>query len=55
MLNGKAIAISTPFLFKMLVNVEGGKDLGRDLNVVNSALLLVDSQVRLPILLLLAY
>jgi ABC-type multidrug transport system fused ATPase/permease subunit len=55
MLAGKAVTISTPFLFKMLVDVVGGKDLGRDLNVANSALLLADSPVRLPVLLLLAY
>ena len=55
MLTGKPVTISTPFQFKMLVDVMDGKDLGRDLNVVNSALLLADSPVHLPILLLLAY
>ncbi len=55
MLTRKAVTISTPFLFKMLVDVLNGKDLGRDLNVVNSALLLADSLVHLPILLLLEY
>ena len=54
MLTGKPVTISTPFHFKMLVDVMDGKDLGRDLNIVNSALLLADSPVRLPILLLLA-
>jgi len=55
MLTRKAVTISTPFLFKMLVDVLNGKDLGRDLNVLNSALLLTDLLVHLPILLLLAY
>jgi len=55
MLAGKAVTISTPFLFKMLVDVVGGRDLGRDLDVANSALLLADSPVRLPVLLLLLY
>jgi hypothetical protein len=55
MLTGKAVTISTSFLFKMLVDVVGGKDFGRDLNVASSALLLADSLVRLPVLLLLAY
>jgi hypothetical protein len=41
----------------MIVDVMGGKDLSRDLNIVNSAsLLLADSPVRLlTLLLLLAY
>jgi ABC-type transport system involved in Fe-S cluster assembly fused permease/ATPase subunit len=60
MLAGKAVTISTPFLFKMLVDVVGGGvgELGdgrRDLVVLRSAMLLSDSSLKLPVLLLLAY
>ncbi|KAL3807410.1 hypothetical protein ACHAXA_009472 [Cyclostephanos tholiformis] len=58
MLAGKAVTISTPFLFKMLVDVvgDGGSGGGRrDIGVVRSALLLSDSTLNLPVLLLLAY
>ena len=58
MLAGKAVTITTPFLFKMLVDVVGGepgRDGRRDLAVLRSAMLLADSTLTLPVLLLLAY
>ncbi len=55
MLTRKAVTISTPFLFKMLVGVVGGRDVGRDLDTANLAPILADSPASLPVLLLLAY